>query len=257
MEVEFSRSSLVDWAIHYCWFLRSKWIISLHVVYRFRRRRLLSWCWFISWRQSLSAASYTAVRVRLRLIRRVWSMIHDVELRLTCLLIASILNSWPIVNYTPTSIHIEALRWKTVTLWIITLHLSLTSLRLWCRPHRKCICPFYTFIFAITLMINGFNTWLEYFAVISITTIFSASSLIRRRLKFLSVRLIDSRRSWHVIKLTLIWILKTILSTSTVLVRAISDTICFRTTCSITRVFYCTCFCHPFSRIAHTFFQKV
>ena len=184
-------------------------------------------------------------------------MIHDVELRLTCLLIVSILNSWSIVNYTPCSIHIEVLRWKTVTLWIITLHLSLTSLRLWCRTHYKCICPFYTFIFTITLMVNGFNTWLEYFAVIRITTIFSASPLIRRRLKLLIVRLIDSRGPWHVIELTLICILKTILTTSTVLVRAISDTICFRTTCGITRVFYCACFRHPFSRITHTFFQKV
>ena len=207
MKVEFSRSSIVYWAIHDCCFFRSKWIFSLHVVNGFRRRSLLPWCWFLSWRKSLPTASYTTVWVGLRLIRRVWSMIHDVELRLTCLLIISILSSWPIVDYTPCAIHIEVFRWKTVTLWIITLHLSLTPLWLWCIPHRKCICPFYTFVFTFTLMVHRFNTWLEYFTIVSIATFFSASPLIRRRLEFLIVRLIDSRRSWYVIKLTLICIL--------------------------------------------------
>ena len=56
-------------------------------------------------------------------------------------------------------------------------------------------------------MVYGFDTWLEYLAVVCITTIFSASPLIRRRLEFLIVRLIDSRRSWYVIKLTLVSIL--------------------------------------------------
>ena len=59
-------------------------------------------------------------------------------------------------------------------------------------------------------MVYGFDTWFEDFAVVCITTIFSANPLIRRRLEFLIVRLIDSRRSWYVIKLTLICILQTL-----------------------------------------------
>ena len=183
-------------------------------------------------------------------------MVHNIKVWLIVLRIVPFWSALSIVDDSSRTLHVELFRREIISLWLIALHFCLASLRLWRRPHSKRVCSLHTFVFTVTLVIYRFHAGLEHFAVVAVTTFFSALS--RSRLEFLGIGLSDTRRSWNMIELTLVRIiLEAILSACTILVRAIPDTVGFLTTSGITLVFYCACFRHPFSRITHTFFQKV
>ena len=132
-------------------------------------------------------------------------MIHNIEVRLIVLRIAPFLSTLSIVDDSSRTLHVELFWREIISLWLIALHFCLASLRLWCRSHCKRVCSLNAFIFPVTLVIYRFHARLEHFAVVAVTTFFSALSW--SWLEFLSIGLSNTRRSRNVIKLTLVCII--------------------------------------------------
>ena len=130
-------------------------------------------------------------------------MIHDIKVRLIDLRI--VMSTWSIVDDSSRTLHVELFWREIISLWLIALHFCLASLRLWCRSHCKRVCSLNAFIFPVTLVIYRFHARLEHFAVVAVTTFFSALSW--SGLEFLVVGLSDTRRSRNMIELTLVCII--------------------------------------------------
>ena len=227
MEVEFRRhtsgTSLTNRTVHNCRFLWAKRIICWHWIDVLLRWYLRSRLWHIVSRwQSLSTSSHAIVWILLFLwwvwwvIWTEWSVITWIK---TLLLLRSkdvvMILLIPIVNNPSTTLWIILyliwFRWTSMAFWFKCLYFSLISLiSLWCWPHRQSVWSFYWIIWiltSITLVVNGFDVWFKHFSVITTLTLTIFNALrLRLRIHIWLVGLVDSRRPWYMIKLSVtVW----------------------------------------------------